>query len=331
MRPGEQGDLFPELGSGPPRVRPAPVPPHLTAVAAALPEDIRLGTSSWSFPGWTGLVYDRPASASALAGGGLWAYAKHPLLRTVGVDRGYYGPLSPDLLRDFASVVPDRFRFLVKAPRQLVFPIDPAGEGHTPNPGFLDARLAHTSALRPLEQGLGPKLGCVVFQFPPLDLRVVGGAKRFMERLWSFLRGLATEVPHAVEIRNQELVCDAYHQMLADTGALPCYTVHSRMPELAAQLATIPYRRSSLFVVRWMLQRGLEYEGARQRFTPFDRIVLEDVPTREVIADTCLQAQGSGGQAMVTVNNKAEGSAPLSVFRLAEAIVSRAEQAHPLS
>jgi uncharacterized protein YecE (DUF72 family) len=323
MKVNDQGDLFPELAAGPPVIQPVPVAPELAAVAAALPESVRLGTASWSFPGWAGLVYDRSATPSALAGGGLWAYARHPLLRAVGVDRGYYGPLSPDLLREFASVVPDEFRFLVKAPRNLTFPTDPAGGGRAPNPAFLHPGLAETWAVGPLREELGAKLGCIVFQFPPLDLRVVGGAERLIDRLGSFLQALPARVPCAVEIRNQELVCEAYDQVLRASGALPCYTIHPRMPELSSQLATIPYRPSSLFVIRWMLQRGLEYEEARRRFTPFDRIVLEDVATRGVIADTCLQAQESGGEAMVIINNKAEGSAPLSVFRLAEGIVGR--------
>ena len=38
-------------------VLPMPVDPASAEVAARLPAEVRLGTSSWSFPGWTGLVY----------------------------------------------------------------------------------------------------------------------------------------------------------------------------------------------------------------------------------------------------------------------------------
>ncbi|MBL4847797.1 MAG: hypothetical protein JKY65_19965 [Planctomycetes bacterium] len=73
-------------------VGPAEIPKDLHALGERLPSDLRLGTSSWSFSGWEGLVYDRPAPSPTLAREGLAAYARHPLFRTVGLDRGYYAP-----------------------------------------------------------------------------------------------------------------------------------------------------------------------------------------------------------------------------------------------
>ncbi|WP_204320593.1 hypothetical protein, partial [Klebsiella pneumoniae] len=54
---------------------------------------LRIGTSSWSYPGWDGLVYAGEYSDSMLARKGLAAYAQHPLLRTVSIDRGFYAPI----------------------------------------------------------------------------------------------------------------------------------------------------------------------------------------------------------------------------------------------
>ena len=57
------------------------------ALAARLPRGVFFGTSSWSFPGWKGLVYSAARTQTALARDGLREYAAHPLLTTVGVDR----------------------------------------------------------------------------------------------------------------------------------------------------------------------------------------------------------------------------------------------------
>lgn len=38
-------------------VLPAPLQPELEALAKRLPDAIHLGTSTWSFPGWRGIVY----------------------------------------------------------------------------------------------------------------------------------------------------------------------------------------------------------------------------------------------------------------------------------
>ena len=54
---------------------------------------MHLGTSSWTFPGWKGLVWDGHYSDTQLSKHGLAAYAQHPLFRTVTLDRTFYRPL----------------------------------------------------------------------------------------------------------------------------------------------------------------------------------------------------------------------------------------------
>ncbi|MFM9181794.1 MAG: DUF72 domain-containing protein, partial [Phycisphaerales bacterium] len=49
------------------RVPPAPLPESLRSVGARLPAHIHLGTSSWAYAGWRGLVYGARAPVSALA------------------------------------------------------------------------------------------------------------------------------------------------------------------------------------------------------------------------------------------------------------------------
>ena len=80
------------------------------ALAARLPSTVAFGTSSWAFPGWAGLVYPAGLSSAALSREGLRHYVRHPLLRTVGVDRSYYAPIPLDDLRAYADQVPDDFR-----------------------------------------------------------------------------------------------------------------------------------------------------------------------------------------------------------------------------
>ena len=84
-------------------VGPEPPLARHVSVAERLPAGLRLGTSSWSFPGWEGIVYDRRASQASLAKHGLGAYAHHPLLRTVGLDRTYYRPISAGEFQDYAA------------------------------------------------------------------------------------------------------------------------------------------------------------------------------------------------------------------------------------
>lgn len=316
--------LFPdEPARAPVPVGPAEVPQELKTLTRRLPEGLRLGTSSWSFPGWEGIVYDRQVSQRILARHGLEAYARHPLLRTVGIDRTYYRPITADDFAAYADDVPADFRFLVKADRVLTSPVDPSSYGvRTDNPLFLDAEHANSQVVGPMMEGLGEKAGPLLFQFSPMPPAVVGGTQAFLERLHDFLTALPRGPLYAVELRTPAFLDDDYIRVLESTGAAHCYNVHPAMTPLDRQLGQIsPFHQPAL-VVRWMLHDGLKYEAAKDRYEPFHRIVDEDRVSRERIAVAVLDALVAEMPAFVIANNKAEGSAPLTLFRLAERIAT---------
>jgi len=333
MRREQQLTLFGDAGEPPGRERsphgvaPAAVADELRALAARLPTALHLGTSSWSFPGWAGIVYDSAASTTALARRGLQAYAQHPLLRTVGIDRTYYAPLEADDFARYADQVPDDFRFLVKAPERCTLAVFPHHERYgeergAPNSLFLDPAYAVDAICAPVAEGLGPKAGVVVFQFPPQPAAALGGPRRFAERLQNFLAALPHELVYAVELRTASLLTPAYAQALRATGACHCLNVHPSMPAPAAQAAFAVLPSAPALVVRWMLGHGLAYDDARERYLPFDRLAAEDPATRTAIAEICRADARRRRPAYIVINNKAEGSAPLSAFKLAAAIAA---------
>ena len=304
----------------------AGVDPAHQAWARRLPATLRLGTSSWSFPGWAGVVYDRPASAAALARDGLAAYARHPLLGAVGIDRTYYAPLPAGAFAEYAAVVPEDFRFLVKAHELCTAVRVPdqrryGNEALRPNGRFLDAGYAADEIVAPAVAGLGERLGVVLFQFPPQDTTAVGGPDGFAGRLERFLAALPRGPRYAVEIRNRELLRPAYVAALAAGGAVHCVTVHPTMPPVHVQARVVA--AAPALVVRWMLGGRQGYEEARARYAPFDRLIDPDPRARAAIVALCRAAGTRGRPAMVIVNNKAEGSAPRSVIALAEALAER--------
>jgi hypothetical protein len=75
--------------------------------------------------------------------------------------------------------------------------------------------------------------------------------------------------------------------------------------------------------VRWMLGAGLGYEEAVQRYEPFSRLVDEDPARRSALAELCGAATLAGREVVLVANNKAEGCAPRTAFKLAEAISTR--------
>ena len=69
--------------------------------------------------------------------------------------------------------------------------------------------------------------------------------------------------------------------------------------------------------------RHAELLEAKGLYEPFDRLIDPDLDTREALARVIAGTVGAGQPAYVTINNKAEGSAPLSVAALAEAVRAR--------
>ena len=300
-------------------VEPAEHSPRLGELAAQLPRLLRLGTSSWSFPGWRGLVYAGPEHRpTALAKQGLAAYARHPLLRAVGIDRGYYAPVPEQVLARYAAEVPRSFRFLLKAHAALTTP--PSGTRPPFLQGapdlFLDVAHARGAVLEPARRALGETLGVLLFQFPPLPPSVWRRRDELLARVYDFLRALPPDVPYALEWRNREILGGDYHAMLAAAGAVHAPCSHPRMPPVDEQ--GVDVTAAPLVAIRWLLGHGRGYEEARAAYAPFDRIVEPDEPARERIATLVARAIQSGRDALVIVNNKAEGSAPLSIAALAQ-------------
>jgi uncharacterized protein YecE (DUF72 family) len=240
---GGQRDLF----ALPAReIRPADFAPELLASAARVPPGLRLGTMSWNYPGWRGIVYAADAPLRSLSALGLTAYAKHPLFRTVEIDRTYYDPLPARDLRAYADQVPDDFRFIAKAHDACVVARFPAHARYgtragQPNPLFLDAAHATDAVVGPVVEGLGAKLGLVLFQFPPQD---VGAGGAFAARLGAFLERLPRGPTYAVELRNADLVGAPYGEALATAGAVHVHNVWSSMPPVADQARRLPPARA---------------------------------------------------------------------------------------
>ena len=335
------------------------MPDDVRDLGARLPQSLRLGTSSWSFPGWAGLVWSRAAESGELARDGLKAYAAHPLFRTVGLDRTYYRPMSAAALSDLRANVAPGFRFLVKAHQACLRPTISehstfgASESRVgdPNPVFLDPAYAIDQVIEPCVRGLGAgtdgALGPILFQFSPMSLRTLGGVDSLLDRLDAFLERLGPRGNGrdgrpllAVEVRNAELLTPRYESILRRHGVCHAFSVHPSLPPPDAQAALLAGSadRTALrallvqqpaLVARWLLIEGQEYESAKHRYEPFDRIVDEDNRSRDLLAAMCARAVGAARDAYVIINNKAEGSAPRSVERLARAILERPPNPNP--
>ena len=317
------------------QLQPADWPPELHALGASLAPTLRLGTSSWSFPGWNGLVWGGAYSTSLLAKRGLAVYARHPLLRTVSLDRAFYQPLTPAQYAAYAEQVPADFRFVVKAPSVVADAVvrGPGGRGMQANAGFLDPALAWSTFVEPALQGLQAKTGALVFQLSPLPAALRARMPQQIERLGAMLAALpplarlreqAPDLVIAVEVRDPAWLVPAFAEVLRAAGATYCLGLHARMPPIEEQLPVLRALWPGPLVCRWSLHRshGAQgYEEAKSLYEPFDQLVDPDPATRAVLARVARATQAAGHPVYITINNKAEGSAPRTVEAMAQLLV----------
>lgn len=296
-------------------------------LASRLPANLRLGTSSWTFAGWGGVLYEGRPSPSDLLADGLRAYAAHPMFRTVGIDRSHYAPLDDATLEDYARSLPDDFRAVSKVWDELtacVFPAHPkyGARASEANPDFLNAERFLTEVLPPYERHFQRHAGPFVLEIPPMPDKRLPHEGSFADRIDRFLSRVPKTYRYAFELRNPELLTGSYLEVLAAHGASHVLNVWTGMPTLKSQMA-VPklLARAPFFVSRLMLPPYTRYESRRASFEPFDRVVEPQDDTREDVLD--LVRVANGRDVFVLVNNKLEGCSPETVRALAEIVVTR--------
>lgn len=294
------------------------------AIAARLPAGVFFGTSSWSFPGWKGLVYSANREQTTLAREGLREYASHPLLTTVGVDRSYYAPMPADDLREYAEQLPDGFRCCFKAPASVTaLSLGPPSRPSL-NPDFLSAERLVDDLLRPCDAVFRPHTGPIVLEFPPFPRGMTLPPAEFHARLDRFARQLPSGFEYAVELRDARLLTPAYRELLARHNLAHTCNYWSAMPMPGAQADVVPPEEGPFSVVRLLLRPGTWYEDQRERFSPFDQLVEPDEAMRRDVVSIARRVVNRGRRVFVLVNNKAEGSSPLTVMALASQLAGPA-------
>lgn len=313
------------------QVAPAPFRAEHQALALRLSPHIHLGSSSWSYPGWDGLVWEGEYSERSLSRHGLSAYARHPLLRGVGIDRSFYRPLTATEYAAHAAQVPEDFRFVVKCPALVTDALarDDDGRRASANPHFLDPDLAWDAFVQPALEGLGARIGALVFEISPLPPVLKADMPGLLQRLDRLLHALpplpptAPEGVLAVEVRDPDWFMPEFARVLKANGARYCLGLHPRLPPIDAQLPLLRALWPGALVGRWTLHRRhgpRGYERAEQLYQPYRQMRDPDPDTRQALARVIRATAAAGWPVHVTISNKAEGSAPLSVFALAEAV-----------
>jgi len=281
---------------------------------------IRIGTCSWLYPSWEGLVYSSAKPKNALR-----EYATR--YDTVEIDRwfwslfGEYEIRLPEIVdaKAYRQSVSDDFRFTIKVPNSITLThcylaskTDPLVE----NPGFLSIDLFERflARIEPLHDVLGPLL----FQFEYLNRNKMVSQKRFLDRLAAFVSKLPSGFSYAVEIRNNNYLDDAYFDFLAGHQLAPVLLHGYWMPPVAEVVEKHArfFEKIETAVIRLHgPDRGGIEEATKKKW---NRIVAPKDVELDRIAAMIRTFVGSSVDVYLNVNNHYEGSAPLTIKRIRE-------------
>jgi uncharacterized protein YecE (DUF72 family) len=299
---------------------------QLEDLAARLPEVLRFGTSSWTYPGWKGLVYHRDYPKTGSSAAMLEEYARYPLFRTVGIDSSFYAPPSAAMLDSYARALPPGFPCVSKVWDRITVRTFPkaryTAQGGEPNPDFLNSELFLAEVLEPYRKHFGEHVGPFVFEFQTIARSAKLTGQAFADLLDGFFSRIPRDVPCAVELRNQEFLVPPYFAVLREHNVAHVFNSWTRMPPVGEQLE-IPGAFSAPFTVaRILLRPGRTYNEAVDAFAPYDRVQDPNPALRRDVARLIRQAAALRIPAYILVNNRAEGSAPHTILAIARSLLA---------
>lgn len=279
---------------------------------------VYLGTSSWKYRGWEGMIYQGGyVSEAQFQRSSLREYTA--VLPCVGVDFTYFSWPMADMMAYLVESTPENFRLCPKVTKRITmssFPNLPAyGKwAGQKNPEFLNAQAFEQKFLEPV-RALKDRIGLVQFEFS-------GPEENELEKMREFFLAIPRDLPMAVEIRNPALVSKEFYRFLIEMNLSPAFASWTRMPSIGEQWQI--YREAggendkSPILGLGILRPGRLYEEAVQLFQPYQEIRDPYEEGREQLAELGTWAMKNGRKAYILVNNRWEGSAPHTIGRIVE-------------
>lgn len=277
---------------------------------------LSIGSCSWKFPSWDGIVYSSPEPPSYLA-----EYAKR--YRTVEIDQWFWSLFGresvklpdPDDVARYMSDVDDSFRFAIKVPNSVTLTHlykHLSRDAGKENPHFLSPDL-----MRRFLERVAPmrgRISSVMLQFEYLNKQKMSGVKELVERLGRFFEEIPPDWPYGVEIRNPNYLESSYFHFLLENDLSHVFAHGYYMPpayESYERFRDEIHGSTVLRLLGWD-RKGIEKKTNKQWNTIVDPRDGELDRIAWMVGDLL----GRGVDVAVYVNNHFEGSAPRTIERL---------------
>ena len=202
---------------------------------------VHWGTSTWTYPEWQGIVYQKTYTPKSFKTESLQEYAAFAPFSTIGIDNTFYAPPNPFALAAYVKYLPKDFKCISKVWEEITVPKwgkQPRygkKAGHE-NPHFLDAELFKSQVLAVYEKSFRDHTGPLVFEFGEMYPPTVPSLQFFLKKLDGFFEELPSEFQYGVEIRNKNFLQPEYFATLRRHNVSHVFNHWTKMPPLREQM-----------------------------------------------------------------------------------------------
>ena len=279
-------------------------------------ETLHIGTCSWKYDSWRGLVYSGEKSINYLQ-----EYGRK--YSTVEVDQWFWSLFKgntivlpkPEVVKEYAASVPPGFVFSIKVPNSITL-THHYSKGQNalliPNPYFLSTELMERF-LKSFEL-LGDHVGPLMFQFEYLNKTKMTGLTHFIELLEVFIQGLPTGFQYCIEIRNPNYLKDRYFDFLAEQNLGHVFLQGYYMPPIFEVYENFKGKLVSPVVIR--LHGGDRLEIEEQTKEQWNEVVAPKDEDLRKVGKMVRELQERSYKIFLNINNHYEGSAPKTIERV---------------
>jgi uncharacterized protein YecE (DUF72 family) len=254
----------------------------------APPDNLYVGTVSWSKQDWVGSFYPANLKPPQF----LEAYTRS--FRTVEIDATFYSIPQRSTVSGWRDRTPDGFVFAAKIPRVI-----------THQKTLRDCQKELSSFLKTMEI-LGDKLGPLLLQFPYFNKNAFASREQFDKLLRPFLDSLPKAFRFAVEIRNKNWISWDFLELLRERSVGFTLLVQAWMPRIDTLAKALDLVTGDFCYVRFMGDRG-ELESQTRRF---DKLLDDKTDEMRVWADELKKIVAQGTKTYVFFSNYYAGYGP---------------------
>ena len=256
-----------------------------------IPDNLYLGTSSWSSQDWVGPFYP----PNLKPGQFIEAYARR--FRAVEIDSTYYSIPARSVVLGWKEKTPPGFIFAAKIPSVI-----------THQKVLKDCQSEFTLFLSTMEL-LGERLGPLLLQFPYFNRNAFASREQFDKLLRPFLKALPKEFKFALEIRNKNWISWDFLELLREHSVAFALVAQAWMPRIDTLAKALDLVTGDFCYARFIGDR----KGIEAKTQKWDKLIEDKSAEMAIWSNELKKIVSKGVKTYAFFNNHYAGFGPGSV------------------